>query len=173
VIAAGPPPQAVAIPSLWIRFGARFVDELIMSVPRLALTLPYVRLDAERGLAFEPPGWVLAMSVLVPLLYDFVSVAWRGATPGKAVFGLTVRRAGDVGRVAPDRAALRAAVPLLGSALLLVAPEGELAFLLMMVAPAVYATASLNPLRRGLHDLAAGTIVIRSDRGLPNAENSR
>ena len=59
-----------------------------------------------------------------------------------------------------QQAALRALVPSIGSALLLVMPTSEASSFLALITPVVYASVAWDPRRRGLHDKAAGTIVL-------------
>lgn len=146
------------VPQLWTRIAARLVDELLLAVPRLALTLPFVTWGDPPELNL--PNWALALSVVVPLLYDFVFVAALRATPGKLIFGIAVLDSPDGARASVQQAALRALVPTIGSALLLVVPGSEASSLLALVTPVVYASVAWDPRRRGLHDKAAGTIVL-------------
>ncbi|MEI2653984.1 MAG: RDD family protein [Microthrixaceae bacterium] len=153
-----PASRAGTVPPLWRRVVARLIDELILAVPRLALTLPFVTWTNPPEL--DLPKWALALSVVVPLLYDFAFVAiWR-ATPGKLLLGIAVCDSPDGGRASIQQAALRALVPSIGSALLLVMPTSEASSFLALITPVVYASVAWDPRRRGLHDKAAGTIVL-------------
>lgn len=150
--------RAGVIPPLWKRVVARVVDELLLAIPRLALTLPFVTWADPPELNL--PQWALALSVVIPLLYDFAFVAiWR-ATPGKLLFGIAVCDSPDGGRASIQQAALRALVPSIGSALLLVMPTSEASSFLALITPVVYASVAWDPRRRGLHDKATGTIVL-------------
>ena len=156
------PDRAATIPTLWVRAGARIFDELLLAIPRLALTIPFVAPDSVTGVRYDPPKWAMALSVLIPLVYDFAFIAWRGATPGKSLFGTVVRRAAAGGKVAPYQAGLRALIPVFGSALALGVPSADAAAFFAMLTPVVYFSAVWDPRRRGLHDKAAGTVVVRS-----------
>jgi uncharacterized RDD family membrane protein YckC len=102
--------------------------------------------DALRPVAFATAG--------IWFLYNTAMVAWRGQTLGKmGVHAKVVRAAPGAGTgVGPGRAALRAVVPMLGA----IVPV--LGWLVPIV---VYGAMLFTPRRQGLHDLAAGTIVIR------------
>ncbi len=76
-------------------------------------------------------------SLLTWFLITVVGVAFFAATPGMVLFGLRVARVDGASYVFPLRAAVRA-------------------ILVMLVVPAVIWDAD----RRGLHDRAAGTIVV-------------
>lgn len=154
--------RAGTIPSIWTRVGARLFDELLLAMPRLALTIPFIDIAADGVPTYDLPNWAVALSVIVPLLYDFTFIGVRGATPGKGLFQIGVFNAADAGRVAPYQAGLRALIPSVGGALALAVPSSDLAALLVLATPIVYASVTWDPRRRGLHDKAAGTIVLRT-----------
>jgi uncharacterized RDD family membrane protein YckC len=78
--------------------------------------------------------------------------AWSGQTVGKRAARIAVVSAVDGSPVGWGRAAIRAAVPL--AAVWIPWGIGGLAVLV------VYGWMLFNPRRQGLHDLAAGTVVI-------------
>jgi RDD family. len=86
--------------------------------------------------------------------YNAAFVAWRGQTFGKVGAHAKVVRSTDGSRVGPGRAAVRAVVPMLGTVLPF--PLG------LLVPLCVYGWMLFTPRRQGLHDLAAGTVVIRA-----------
>jgi uncharacterized RDD family membrane protein YckC len=88
-------------------------------------------------------------------VYNTLMVMWRGQTLGKMAARARVVRAVDGNHVGGGRAALRALVPMLGA--VLPTPFG------LLVPVVVYGWMLFTPRRQGLHDLAAGSIVIRSD----------
>jgi len=85
--------------------------------------------------------------------YNAVFVAWRGQTFGKMGAHAKVVRSTDGSRVGPGRAVVRAIVPMVGTVLPF--PLG------LLVPITVYGWMLFTPKRQGLHDLAAGTVVIR------------
>ena len=89
--------------------------------------------------------------VVVLVLYEVVPVVLRGATLGKAMLGLAVVELPEWRRPDALSATIRALV-LYGP---LALPTIGLALSLIVVAPAL-----IWPTRRGLHDLAAGTVVV-------------
>jgi uncharacterized RDD family membrane protein YckC len=103
--------------------------------------------DALRPIAFGTAAAWFA--------YNTVMVAWRGQTIGKiGAHTKVVRAAPDAEpRVGPGRAAIRAIVPMLGAIL------PVLGWIVPIV---VYGAMLFTPRRQGLHDLAAGTIVVRA-----------
>ncbi len=102
--------------------------------------------DALRPIAIVTAGaW---------FVYNTAMVSWRGQTLGKiGAHAKVVRSLNDAAtRVGAGRAALRAVVPMLGAFL------PALGWLVPIV---VYGAMLFTPRRQGLHDLAAGTIVVR------------
>ena len=95
---AGASPLAWRYGGFWIRFGARFIDGLIFTVPMLivfALLLP--GLLQSRGQAPNPAfGFaflgVFAVSFLVVGCYEILMLKYRSATLGKMACGLKVVR---------------------------------------------------------------------------------
>lgn len=159
--------EAGAIPTLRTRVLARLFDELVLALPRFALTLPFLRLEPGGGFTSKSPSWAVAVSmVMIPFVYDFVSVALMGATPGKALVGIKVRSAVDGGRIAAYQAGLRAIIPVVGVALALAIPVPALSGLLSLSTPLIYASVIFDARRRGLHDKAAGTIVVTGENAL-------
>lgn len=152
--------RAGTIPPLWRRVVARLFDEIVLALPRLALTLPYTTFGGSEGVVYDPPKWALAVSVLLPFVYDLVFVMAMSATPGKRLLGMTVCASSDRGEVSATQASMRALVPIVGSALALATTSADLAALLTLATPVIYASVSWDRLRRGLHDKAAGTIVV-------------
>ncbi len=87
----------------------------------------------------------------VALIYDSLMIGLLGRTVGKFVTGTRVVRLADGGAVGWYSAVQRALVPVVFSA---VPTAGWL------LGAIVYAFAFLGPLRQGLHDRAAGTLVV-------------
>jgi uncharacterized RDD family membrane protein YckC len=147
-----PLPAGLLLAPLWRRLLARLVDEVpFLAVQVLGVVLlGDVRIDDE-GIAVDQPLGVVLGVVALGVVYETVLVAWRGATLGKLLFDLVVVRA-DSGR-RPDRhqAALRALVP---------AALGAVPVLGPALALGAMSWAVWSPLRQGLHDRAAGTLVV-------------
>jgi uncharacterized RDD family membrane protein YckC len=90
--------------------------------------------------------------VVVAFTYELVMVGFLGRTVGKFATGTRVVRADTGGRVLWIAAAQRAIVPALAAAI----PA-----LGLVLGAIVYGLVLLGPLRQGLHDRAAGTLVVR------------
>ncbi|HEX8580716.1 MAG TPA: RDD family protein [Acidimicrobiales bacterium] len=133
------------------RAAARLFDVfLVVFLPGSAL----VGLFGERsGDDLRFPLWVLALSILLAAAYEIVLTATRGATLGKQLMGIRVVRHLDGGRPTWGMSAIRFLVP---SVQYTTAPFFQL------IALAIYLSAVLHPERRGLHDRASGTVVVRA-----------
>jgi uncharacterized RDD family membrane protein YckC len=155
VIEPGPPAApgtAHALAAIWRRAVARVTDGLIFAVPAFLLLVPY--LDTDDGeLTLDPPLWLLGTITLASLIYEVVLVAVRGQTLGKIAMGIEVARI-DTGRPPSwSHSGIRALVPTVAGAVPVVG-----VFLWL----GTYLLAVVTPRRQGLHDLAAGTIVVAS-----------
>jgi uncharacterized RDD family membrane protein YckC len=110
---------------------------------------------------------------LVPLLVLIVAQAvflrWKGATPGKLICGLRVRRLVEPGRLPWSAIAARVAVQFLVVDVIYVLGAASGSFAVFILSSLV-ATGFLllddllatRSSRRTLHDLAAGTVVVRT-----------
>ena len=147
--------------SIGARAAGWCIDSLVVSVP--VVIAAFIVLVNEIGLSPDEqpsvdelsdlvPGWLLVLPNAARAVYDAVLVAWRGQTLGKLALGLKVVRS-DGGRIEWWQAGIRAVIP-------------QLAWLVPYVGIglvlAVYLTAMIDPFRRGLHDRAAGSVVVRS-----------
>lgn len=151
-----------AVPPFWLRISARLIDSLILMLPLLAITLPYLDLlDADNPMK-NVPGWVQIATVVAPVVYEFVFLVIAGATPGKMMVGLRVVSYVGGGRLAVHQAGMRVLLPNLGSLLGLSGIATGVASVLALLQPVVYFSSVLDPVQRGLHDKGAGTIVLRN-----------
>ena len=120
----------------------------------LAILVP-IGLSAGFMAALSDPGALVgvvaglgaafsAVTLLVPMLYEVVFIGWRGQTPGKMVLGLRVIRmdGGDVDYV-------KSFIRWIGKI-----PSG----LLLGIG---YIMAAFTENKRALHDMIAGTRVVR------------
>ncbi len=116
--------------------GAVFVVGLVLGV----LTL---------GLGFG----ILLLMPAIPVLYNWLFVAWHAATPGQRLMGLAVRRDADLGL--PE--GIQALVWALGFALTLMLTGGLLWLLVVLV----------TTRKRALHDIVSGLVVVRAEALTP------
>jgi uncharacterized RDD family membrane protein YckC len=85
----------------WIRFGARFIDGLVLGVPLItlfALLMPNL-IKTQGNLPNQAIAGIAAFSVtfflfyfIVVICYEVLFLRYRGATPGKMACGLRVVR---------------------------------------------------------------------------------
>ncbi len=130
------------------RLLARVVDVVIVAW----LTIVVV-IEIEGALFDDRTFTQLAVtSVVLAFAYEILPVAYRGATPGKAMLGLRIVRADSGFHAGLARSLLRYLI-------LATAFTPRLFFLplLVLAIPAV-----LHRDNRALHDLAAGTMVVSS-----------
>jgi uncharacterized RDD family membrane protein YckC len=147
-LAAAATETAVETAGFWLRFAAFVVDGILISFAMVLITgLPPVPegggMNWEAALAWarEVQPWQLAVAALYKIF-----TTWRwSATPGKLLLGMRVVRAADDSRLTPLDSALRFIGSLLSEYLLL----------------AGYFFAAFRKDRRTLHDLLAGTRVVR------------
>jgi len=143
------PPVVVA--SLVQRVGGALVDGLLTSmVIVVPLLLGFVRFDDLQSLRLSA-GWTAALAVL-GAAYTIVPTALWGQTAGKLAVGTRVVVEADGSLPGLRRSAVRWFVS-----------EGvaRLPYLGLLISLAVVGSVLLDGRRRGLHDKAAGTIVIR------------
>ena len=138
-------PQADALASVGQRALAQVLDGLIIGIPLFVLTLSF-----GGDLTDAQDDNLLWLGV--GLFYNTAFVAISGATPGKRIMKLRVVNRTDGSPVNWTYAAVRALIPTVAG----VVPV--IGFALNI---AVYVRAAFHPLRQGLHDAAAGTIVVK------------
>jgi uncharacterized RDD family membrane protein YckC len=152
-------PNALATVSQ--RAWGRIIDELVMTVPMTVVLVVVRAADTEAAESLtqevELPITALAGLFVVRLVYEIVAVALWGQTVGKWFSGIRVARYTDGGRPHWDQSTLRC--------LLWGAPAAAglmLARTTVIGALPVFASCWRNELRRGWHDDAGGTIVVRT-----------
>lgn len=141
-----PPPGPTRPAGLMVRFFARLVDGLIVMI--LSAVLPFV---------FDADIWVTGVfSGAAMFLYFLAFEITVGWTPGKKVFGLSVRGPGGAAKPDPKQSAIRNAFTLLP----IIPFIGGLLALIAYIVIAV--TIGVSPTKQGQHDeLAGGTQVVK------------
>lgn len=145
-----PPPATDRLASIGQRALAQLIDSVIIGIP-----LFFVSTSISGDLTEADSGQLLLVTVLwlgVSLLYNTAMIAMYGATIGKRVMKLMVVNRVDGSAVNWTYAAVRALIPTVAGLVPVVGLAANLA---------VYVRAFFHPLRQGLHDAAAGTIVVR------------
>ncbi len=137
------------------RIGARLLDGLVIGLP-LTLLMFLVSDVSEDRKTIDTPLWAPVVATLVAALYEVVLVRMRGQTVGKRVLGIKVVRVTDGNLPDWTASVVRYLLPVVP--LLVPVPVLNIALSLT-----VYLVAVTHPLRRGWHDRAAGTLVIKAE----------
>lgn len=163
---------APGAPASWgLRALARIIDFVVVSLPFSFITFSAGVRQVQRGPRageWTGPLWTLLLFPLALMVYEAVLVSRSGQTLGKWMCMVKVVdwQTGDLPPL--SQATTRAVVPgvllLAGSAAPLV---GVPALGYLQYGPlVVYLTSLVDPLYRGVHDKAAGTIVLSAPRAL-------
>jgi uncharacterized RDD family membrane protein YckC len=144
------PAGLILAPILRRVFGL-LLDQILVALPVVVVVI---------AVGFRPDDTVTSESLVVfniavtgvAFVYETLMIALLGRTVGKIAFGTKVVRMLDGGRPDWFQATMRALVPLSLSAIPRVG---------VVLGVLVYSLALWNPLRQGLHDKAAGTLVVR------------
>lgn len=132
---------------------ARLVDLAIVGLPALLLVVPFVHIDGDKAVA-DVPRWVGVVALAIAVSYEVVFIAWRGQTIGKWVVGVRVARYADGKKPTFSQSSLRSLLP--ACFLAIPVPVIDTGWLV------VFLSSLYHPLRRGWHDKAGGTIVVRT-----------
>lgn len=141
----------VALATVAQRIGGALVDGLLTSmVVVVPLILGIVKVDDfQRAL---PPFWAVLLSVFGAACTIVPTAVW-GQTLGKLAVGSRVVAEADGTLPGWRRSTIRWALPGLA---------GRLPYIGLWVSLVILGSLVLDPRRRGLHDKAAGTIVVRA-----------
>ncbi len=136
--------------SLGRRIGGWMIDELVILVPVVAGAVVFGLRPGDEISDTAVFGIGLA-TVAVSLVYYVLMVGLLARTVGKLAVGTRIVRSDDGGQPGWGASALRALVPLAFGAI------PQVGFLLAL---GVFGVAVFSPLRQGLHDRAAATLVV-------------
>jgi uncharacterized RDD family membrane protein YckC len=136
--------------SLGRRALAAVLDGLVLLIPLIIMAVPMALTGGRVSNRELLIG--LAVSSVISGMYHTICVRYWGKTVGKSATGCVVVRVGDGGPVDGWSAAIRALIPLIAGAIPVAGP---------IVTIGVYAVAFVDPLRQGLHDKGAGTMVVQ------------
>lgn len=132
------------------RIGGLAIDIVVINLPVLAgfFVAGY---DPAEAMSDGRAIWLTVAVTLVGLVYETVGVWLWGRTLGKLATGTRVVGLIDGGPIGFTRAFQRSLVPTTVSAI----PQ-----IGILLGIGVYTWAFLDPLRQGIHDKAAGSIVV-------------
>jgi uncharacterized RDD family membrane protein YckC len=148
-----PPTGPNSLASIGERGVARTIDIMLELIPLAILVSSYLRVEGDQVKLDNVPFWLSFVTIVVAVVYETLFIAWRGQTIGKMLLRVRVARLVGGTRPDPSQAGLRALVP--GSAWAI----PIIGFGLYLF---VFLSAIGNPLRRGIHDRAAGSVVVRT-----------
>ncbi len=145
------PSAITGFAGFWIRLLAYVLDSLLLGVIIMVIYIPAGFIIGP--MAMRNPGLAMAITSLVFLLVSVLSILYilyfwavKGATPGKKIIGLKIIREDGVEPMGWGKAALR----LLGYIL-----SGMIMYIgFIMIA--------FTDRKRGLHDMIAGTLVVKT-----------
>jgi uncharacterized RDD family membrane protein YckC len=145
-------PAGLVLAPIIRRIGGLALDQVIVAIPVVLVVV---------AIGYQPSDNVTSQSLLafnialtgVALVYQTLMIALLGRTVGKLALGTRVVRSTDGSRPGWSEAGMRALLPLSLGAIPRVG-----VFLVVLV----YSLALWTPLRQGLHDKAAGTLVVRT-----------
>jgi uncharacterized RDD family membrane protein YckC len=143
-------PAGLTLAPIGRRVGGLLLDQVIVVAPVAVLVV---------ALGYRPNATVTSDSLLffniavttVAFFYETLMIALLGRTVGKIAMRTHVVRLSDGGDPGWSEATMRALVPL---------SLGAIPQVGILLGVMVYSIALWNPLRQGLHDKAAGTLVV-------------
>ncbi len=144
-------PAGLTLAPIGRRIFGLILDQLIVAFPAVIVVI---------ALGFTPSDTITSRSLLTfnialtstAFVYETIMIAMLGRTVGKIALGTRVVRLLDGRRPGWSESAMRALVPL---------AFGSIPKVGVFLGVMVYSLALWNPLRQGLHDKAAGTLVVR------------
>jgi uncharacterized RDD family membrane protein YckC len=141
--------QDIAEP--WRRFVGFAIDWMVLVMTSL-VAVSLLGIDLGAGDALRLPTSARLVQGLVGAAYYIGFTVWRGQTPGKMLIGT---------RVVMTRTAR---IPELGPSSMRWVIPGVFVFLpgVSVVSVVIYGWLLFNPLRQGLHDKAARTVVVHA-----------
>ncbi|MBI2711125.1 MAG: RDD family protein [Actinobacteria bacterium] len=149
-----PASGANSLASIARRAVARAVDWALLGLA-LAGVAFVLSLDPLNGEPVSPGARAVALALswaLMNVVYEGVLTTWRGRTLGKAAVGIRVARLVDGRSPLWWQSGMRVGVP--------VVVEVVPGLLGAFAVGVIYWAAAWDPMRRGLHDRAAGTVVV-------------
>jgi uncharacterized RDD family membrane protein YckC len=154
-----------SLASVLQRVVARLLDLILLVVPLqiVAASAGLIHTNGNEA-TIDTPEWFLVLTVALPVVYEFLMTGWRGQTVGKMILRVRVVRYSDGGRATWQQSAFRALVPAVPQFLALMLPTSAevFRFVLSLAGAWIYISALFDALLRGIHDRAAGTIVLRT-----------
>lgn len=143
-----------SLASIGQRAVARIIDTALIAVPLSVVSLVWFTETTDGELSIDAPIWVLAIFFAVDLVYEVTMVRMFGRTLGKMALGIRIVRIPDGAHPDWGQSGVRYLVPGVADAIPV--------WFSGLFAIGIYLTAMFDPAYRGVHDKAAGTLVLRS-----------
>lgn len=145
-----------SLASIPVRALARIIDTFLLAVVALALLSAVGTIDVnDETVNVDAPTWLPFLVLGISAAYEIGLIAARGQTLGKMALGIRVARRGVGTNPTPNESITRWLVPNIAG----VIPVAEIAAVAVLV---VYLSAAANPVRQGIHDRLARTVVVRT-----------
>ena len=152
-------PAGLRVAPLTRRVGGLLIDEVVIIVPIVVVALAFGFRPGDE-ISDAAVFNISAATIAVSFGYYLIMIGLWARTVGKFAVGTRVVQSADGERPGWGSAALRALVPLAFGAI------PQIGFALAF---GVYAMAVFSPLRQGLHDRAAATLVVLAVAPIPDA----
>jgi uncharacterized RDD family membrane protein YckC len=148
------PTDSLPLATIPRRFVGWAIDYLLFGIPFTFVAFG-VNTSNDGNTLAEPPVWATFGFAAASAIYATVFVAIRGRTLGAWIIGVRIVRIDDGYVPGWSKAGIRALLPMALQAVPVVG---------ILLMATMYVTALFNPRRQGLHDRAAGTIVVAVTR---------
>lgn len=148
------PTDTLPLATLPRRFVGWMIDTMLFGIPFTFVVL-LANMAHDAGTVADVPLWIAFGFSMASALYETVCVAMRGRTLGAWIMGVRIVRVDSGDLPTWSKAGIRALLPM--------ALQAVPVFGLALDA-VVYAAALFHPRKQGLHDRAAGTIVVVAPR---------
>ena len=147
-------PAGLELAPYGLRIGGLAIDQMVAGLPPF-LVLLALGYTPDQMLTGTVAFWFNVVFVSLGLVHETIGVWKWGLTLGKWVCRTKVVHAGDGGSVTVSSAFMRSLVP---------AAFGVVPGIGQLLGLAVYLWAFIDPRRQGIHDKAAGTLVVLRPR---------
>jgi uncharacterized RDD family membrane protein YckC len=143
-----------SLASIGQRAVARIIDTALIAIPLSVVTIVWFSETDNGELSIGAPSWVIALFFAIDLAYEVTMVRLFGRTLGKMALGIRIVRIPDGQRPDWGQSGVRYLVPGVADAIPV--------WFSGLFAIGIYLTAMFDPAYRGVHDKAAGTLVLRT-----------
>ena len=148
------PTDSLPLATIQRRLVGWALDYLLFGIP-FTLVVFGLNTSTDADTISDPPLWATFGFAAASAMYETVFVAIRGQTLGAWIMAVRIVRIDDGNVPGWSKAGIRALLPMAAQAVPVVG---------IFAMGAIYMTALFNPRRQGLHDRAAGTIVVTATR---------